>query len=108
MLPPRSVAASLAATPSTPTAARATWLSPAEWHRGAPITLRIQGRELRGLPEPVAEDKQAVAAGLAQHLRKVPGDARYYGVTIDDHRNPNAEEVEKAAQSVVMVRIQLC
>jgi hypothetical protein len=58
--------------------------------------------------EPVAEDKQAVAAGLSQHLRKVPSDARYYGVTFDDHRGPRAEEVEKAAQSVVMIRIRLC
>ena len=75
---------------------------------GAPVTLRIQGRDLQGLPEPVAEDKQAVAAGLAAHLRKVPSDAPYYGVTFDDQKNPRSEEVEKAAQSVVMLRIRLC
>jgi deazaflavin-dependent oxidoreductase (nitroreductase family) len=75
---------------------------------GAPVTLRIRGRELQGLAQPVAEDKQAVAAGLAAHLRKVPSDARYYQVTFDDHGDPKAQEVEKAAQSVVMIRIQLC
>jgi len=75
---------------------------------GAPVTLRLRGRELQGLAEPVAEDKQAVAAGLTAHLRKVPSDARYYGVTFDDHRSPRAEEVEKAAQTVVMIRVQLC
>jgi deazaflavin-dependent oxidoreductase (nitroreductase family) len=75
---------------------------------GAPVTLRIRGRELQGVAEPVAEDKQAVAAGLMAHLRKVPSDARYYGVTLDEHKNPSAEEAEKAAQSVVMVRIRLC
>lgn len=75
---------------------------------GAPVTLRIQGREFQGLAEPVAEDKQAVAAGLAAHLRKVPGDARFYGVTFDDHGNPKAEEVEKAVQNVVMIRVRLC
>ena len=48
---------------------------------GTPVTLLIRGRELQGLAEPVAEDKQAVAAGLTAHLRKVPSDARYYGVT---------------------------
>jgi deazaflavin-dependent oxidoreductase (nitroreductase family) len=77
-------------------------------HIEAPVTLRIQGRELQGLPEPVARDKQAVAAGLAAHLRKVPSDARYYGVTFDDNGNPNTDEVEKAAQTVVMIRVQLC
>jgi deazaflavin-dependent oxidoreductase (nitroreductase family) len=75
---------------------------------GAPVTLRIRGRDLQGLAEPFAEDKGAVAAGLSQHLRKVPGDARYYGVTFDDHGNPRAEEVEKAAQTVVMIRTRLC
>jgi deazaflavin-dependent oxidoreductase (nitroreductase family) len=74
----------------------------------APVTLRIQGRDFQGLAVPVAEDKQSVAAGLMTHLCKVPSDARYYGVTYDEHKNPRAEEVQKAAQSVVMIRIRLC
>jgi deazaflavin-dependent oxidoreductase (nitroreductase family) len=73
-----------------------------------PVSLRIQGRELKGFAEPVAEDKQAIAAGLAAHLRQVPTDARYYGVTFDDHGNPRTEEVEQAVQTVVMLRIHLC
>jgi deazaflavin-dependent oxidoreductase (nitroreductase family) len=75
---------------------------------GSPVTLRIRGRELQGLAEPVAENKDAVAAGLTEHLRKVPSDARYYGVTFDEHKNPRAKEVEKAAQSVVMICVRLC
>ena len=84
----------------------------ADWWKnlrgGAPVTLRIRGRELQGQAEPVAEDKGAVAAGLTAHLRKVPSDAKYYGVTFDDHENPRADEVEKAALSVVMIRVRLC
>jgi deazaflavin-dependent oxidoreductase (nitroreductase family) len=72
------------------------------------VLLRIQGRELQGLAEPVAGDKQAIAAGLSAHLRVVPSDARYYGVTFDEHGNPRSEEVEQAVQSVVMVRVRLC
>jgi len=75
---------------------------------GSPVTLRMRGRDLQGIAEPVAEDKGAVAAGLMEHLRKVPSDARYYGVTFDDQKNPRAEEVEKAAQSAVMIRVRLC
>ena len=75
---------------------------------GAPVTLCIRGRELQGLAEPIAEDKRAVATGLAEHLRKVPSDARYYGVSIDEGGNPRKEDVEKAAQTVVMLRIRLC
>ena len=84
----------------------------ADWWKnlrgGAPVTLLIRGKEFPGLAKPVVEDKQAVAAGLVEHLRKVPSDASFYKVTLDDHKNPRAEEVEKAAQSVVMIRIQLC
>jgi deazaflavin-dependent oxidoreductase (nitroreductase family) len=84
----------------------------ADWWKNlrgdTPVTLRIRGQELRGLAEPVAVDKQVVADGLAAHLRKVPSDARYYGVTFDDHGNPKANEVEKAVQTVVMIRVQLC
>ncbi len=86
--------------------------SHADWWKnllnGVPVTLHIRGRDLQGLAEPIAEDKQAVAAGLSQHLQKVPSDARYYGVTFDDHKNPRVEEVKQAAQTVVMIRVQLC
>ncbi len=75
---------------------------------GAPVTLRLRGREFQGQAEPIAEDKQAVAAGLMAHLRKVPSDAGFYGVTFDDRKNPRAEQVEQAAQSVVMIRVRPC
>lgn len=75
---------------------------------GAPVTLRIRGQEFQGVAEPVAEDKQAVADGLMTHLRLVPSDAKYYGVTFDEEKNPNAEDVKRAAQSAVMIRIRLC
>ncbi len=76
--------------------------------KGTPVTLRIRGQEVRGLAEPIAEDKQAVAAGLMAHLRKVPSDAGYYGVRFDENKNPRADDVEKGAQSAVMIRVQLC
>lgn len=84
----------------------------ANWWRnlrsGTPVTLRIQGRDRQGLPEAVAEDKQAIASKLAAHLRDVPSDARWYGVTFDEKANPRAAEVAKAVESVVMIRVQLC
>ena len=84
----------------------------ADWWKnlrsGAPVVLRLRGRELNGLAEPVAADKHAVAASLAAHLRNVPSDARYYGVTFDEAGTPRADEVAKAVQTVVMIRVQLC
>jgi deazaflavin-dependent oxidoreductase (nitroreductase family) len=75
---------------------------------GAPVTLLIRGRQFQGMATPIADDKQSVADGLAAHLTKTPSDARYYAVTFDDHKNPKADEVEKAAQTVVMIRIRMC
>ncbi len=84
----------------------------ADWWKNlrgsAPVTLRIRGRELQGLAEPVAEDRRAIADGLAAHLRQVPFDARFYKVTYDEQGNPRTEEVKKAAQKMVMIRIRLC
>jgi deazaflavin-dependent oxidoreductase (nitroreductase family) len=75
---------------------------------GAPVSLRIRGQEIQGVAEPVAEDRQTIAVGLAAHLRKVPSDARYYSVTLDEHGSPNTGEVSKAIETVVMVRVRLC
>lgn len=84
----------------------------ADWWKNlrgeAPVTLRIQGREYQGLAEAIAGDKQAIANRLSEHLRKVPFDAKYYNVTFDEHKKPRVAEVEKAAQTAVMVRIRLC
>jgi len=47
-----------------------------------PVTLRLRGHELQGLAPPVAEDKQAVAAGLVVLLPQVspPAQATLYNV----------------------------
>jgi hypothetical protein len=74
---------------------------------GAPVILRIRGRDLHGMAEPIAEDKVAVAAGLMAHLEKSPFDARFYNVTFDDNGNPKEEEVAEAVQTVVMICVRL-
>ncbi len=76
--------------------------------RDTPVTLHLRGREVQGLAEPVTDDMDAIAAGLAVHLQQVPSDARYYEVTFDDHGIPRAEDVRKAVQTVVMIPIRLC
>ena len=70
--------------------------------------LCIRGQELKGIAEPVVEDKKVIATKLAAHLRNVPSDAKYYSVTFDENGDPRTDEVEKAVQTVVMIHVQLC
>lgn len=74
---------------------------------GRPVTVRLQGQNRQGLVEREARDRAAIAAGLAAHLRRVPSDARWYGVALDGYGSPNPADVENAAQSVVMLRLRL-
>lgn len=74
---------------------------------GAPVTLRIRGRDRMGTAVPIAEDKQAIAAALTTHLQKQPFDARFYDVTIDENGNPIAAEVEQAVQTTIMIQVRL-
>lgn len=49
----------------------------------------------------------AVAEGLRAFLSKVRSDARFYQVKFDDDGVPNWEDVQRAAQRCVMLRVQL-
>jgi uncharacterized protein len=77
-------------------------------HHDTPITLRLRGKDVQGLPEVVADDKKAVAAGLMAHLRHSPYDAPFYGVTLDENKNHRPKEVEAGAQITLMIRVVLC
>jgi deazaflavin-dependent oxidoreductase (nitroreductase family) len=74
---------------------------------GAAVTLRIQGKDVSGKAEPTAEDKTLVAAGLRTFLSRVPRDAQFYHVRLDAGRQPNAEDVLRAAQSTIMIRVHM-
>jgi deazaflavin-dependent oxidoreductase (nitroreductase family) len=74
---------------------------------GAPVRLRLRGKDHQGIAAPIADDKQAIAAELMSHLKQSPFDARYYDVTYNDQRDPIQEEVNQAVQTVVMIQVQL-
>jgi len=82
----------------------------AAWWRnlagGAPVTLRIRGRDRQGTAVPVT-DRSVIAAALAGHLESNPFDARFYAVTMDAEGRPDPADVAKAVQTVVMVQVAL-
>ena len=83
----------------------------ARWWRnlagGAPVTLCIKNQEYQGWADVVGDDKEAVAKGLQAFLRQVRGDARFYGVKFDPDGEPDWDDVQRAAQRSVMLRVQL-
>lgn len=74
---------------------------------GAQVKLRIQGQDLLGQAEPVADDVTQIADVLAKMLVVVPSDARFYNVTFDSDGQPNPAEVQKAAADAIMIQITL-
>jgi hypothetical protein len=74
---------------------------------GAPVILLIQRQKHRGFAQVTTEDKEAIATGLGEFFQHVPGDAKFYKVRLDKNRSSDADDLRRAAQSVVMIHIQL-
>lgn len=73
---------------------------------GVPVSLRLRGHERKAVAT-VFTDDEAVAASLLAHLQRAPQYAKYFRVTLDPDGKPDPEEARKAADSRIMVRIEL-
>jgi len=71
----------------------------------APISVRLQGRELRGTGE-VFEDPEAVAAGLLTLAQRSPSFQKYLNIELTSEGQPrDPEALMWFAQTKVVVRI---
>lgn len=73
---------------------------------GASVRVLLQGHEFAGIGRAIV-DKQAVAENLCAYFRRVPQWAKYSDVTLDANGEPTAESIARAAESRVMVEIEL-
>ncbi len=73
---------------------------------GAPVSLRLQGREVKATGR-VIENEQAVIDALFAYLSRKPGLAKYFKVSLDATGQPDRAEVARAAQPWVMIQFQL-
>lgn len=82
-----------------------------EWWKnlsgGQAVGLRIRGKDYTGQADVTVADKVAKAEGLTEHLKVVRSDAKFYGVTFDEAGEPHKDEIEKAVDDVVMIRVTL-
>ncbi len=71
---------------------------------GVPVSVRVRGRDWTTACE-VLEDGEGVTANLTLYLREVPQYAQVFGVALDADGQPDVEDVTRAAQTRVMIRI---
>jgi hypothetical protein len=84
--------------------------TPFGWWRnlrgGVPVSVTLRGRTLDGRAD-VCTDTTEITQGMAAYLRHNPGDARFFRVSLDDARQPNLEDVARAAKSNIQILIEL-
>ena len=73
---------------------------------GASLSVRLGGAERRAVGE-VFESDSEVADGLRTYFKAAPQVARYYQVQLDADGQPVPEDLARAAQSRVVIRIDL-
>lgn len=72
---------------------------------GAPVTLRVRGRDERGIAE--AFEGEAAEAGLLAVLRAVPAYRRRWGIELGADGSPKDPEVlTRVAEENVLVRVR--
>jgi hypothetical protein len=74
---------------------------------GAPVTLCIKGKDRRGIAVAIADDQTRKAELLHTLLQAIPSDAAFYGIKLDENSVPIMDDVERAAEEAVVIRIEL-
>jgi deazaflavin-dependent oxidoreductase (nitroreductase family) len=73
---------------------------------GAPVSLRVQGREVKATGQAL-EDEAAVVEALSAYLKHQPGLAKYFKIGLDADGQFKRDDVARAAQERVMIQFQM-
>jgi deazaflavin-dependent oxidoreductase (nitroreductase family) len=73
---------------------------------GAKVRVLLTGRSVEGHGQVIEEEKE-VAQSLAGYYRKAPQYAKYVKIGMDAAGQPVSADCERAAQKMVVVRIEL-
>ncbi|MCJ7661778.1 MAG: hypothetical protein MUO67_21745 [Anaerolineales bacterium] len=81
----------------------------AQWWRnlaeGAEVKVRLQGQDTAGFAQVEAEDMAQKTSAMRKMVIAKPQEAGFYNVTFDSDGEPVQEEVIKAAEEAVLIRI---
>ncbi len=73
---------------------------------GAVVRILLAGKNIEGCGH-IIEDEKAVAQSLFEYYKKVPQYAKYVAIGLDAHDQPLLADCERAAQKMVMIRIEV-
>ena len=73
---------------------------------GAKVRVLVAGKRVEGCGQ-VVEEQKSVAQSLFEYYRKAPNTAKYVGINLDPAGLPVSADCERAAQKMVVVRIDL-
>jgi deazaflavin-dependent oxidoreductase (nitroreductase family) len=73
---------------------------------GAAVTVRLKGHDQGGTADAIT-DEERVSAGLAAYLEKLPGHAKYFQVRLGADGQPDRQDVARAGQERVLIRVEL-
>ncbi len=74
---------------------------------GAPVRVRMAGVEYDGVGEQIVGEVERIAQALTAFLRRVPRDAKFYGLRLDRNGEPDAAEVRRVARYIIFLEIRL-
>lgn len=73
---------------------------------GAIVRVLLAGKMIEGCGY-VIEEEKAVAQSLFEYYQKVPQYAKYVAIGLDQQNQPLLADCERAAQKMVMIRIEV-
>ena len=74
---------------------------------GAPVTLTLGGRSVSGSALVWEDDVESIAEALGYYARRFPPSARMHGVRMEPDGTCNPEDLLKAAQSILVVKVDV-
>ncbi len=74
---------------------------------GAPITLRLRGKDIAAQAEAFADDLPTKITGLTAYAKEFPDVAKEIGIRFDLNKEPLIDDIKREADKRILIRIQL-
>jgi len=74
---------------------------------GVPVKVMLKGQARDGIAQAIFDDPEEIMRGLQKLLQAIPSDAKYHEVKLDLKGQPDEEDMARAANNSILIRIHL-